>query len=518
VKLAELVAASEEVARVRSRTAKIERLATALSALAPEEIQPAVGFLSGEPRQGRIGVGGAILRRFYGSAAAAEASVTLVELDQAFTRIAHVSGKGSGGERERLLGELFRRLTADEQSFVARLLVGELRQGALEGILIDALARASGVGSSTLRRAVLFAGSLGEVALEALTRGEAGLARFSLVLFRPLRPMLADTAEDVAAALADTGPAALEYKLDGARVQVHRQGSDVRVYSRQGNDVTDSVPELVAAVFTLPVREVVLDGEAIALDARGRPLPFQVTMRRFGRRLNVNALRAELPLSSAYFDVLFSEGETLVDRENQERAKLLAEIAPPELRIPRRLVETADEARAFLAEALAKGHEGVLVKNLRAPYDAGRRGAGWLKLKPAHTLDLVVLAIEWGHGRRHGLLSNLHLGARDPERGGFVMLGKTFKGMTDEILAWQTEKFLALEVERRDHVVFVRPEVVVEIAFDGVQSSSQYPGGLALRFARVKRYRPDKSPAEADTIATVRAIFERSRGDGGAPE
>jgi DNA ligase-1 len=282
--------------------------------------------------------------------------------------------------------------------------------------------------------------------------------------------------------------------------------------------MTDSVPELVAAVLTLPVREVVLDGEAIALDAQRRALPFQVTMRRFGRRLHVNALSAELPLSSVYFDVLFSEGETLVDRENQERARLLAEIAPPDLRIPRRLVETADEASAFLDEALAEGHEGVLIKNLRAPYDAGRRGAGWLKLKPAHTLDLVVLAVEWGHGRRHGLLSNLHLGARDPERGGFVMLGKTFKGMTDEILAWQTEKFLALEVERLDHVVFVRPEVVVEIAFDGVQSSSQYPGGLALRFARVKRYRSDKSPAEADTIATVRAIFERSRGEARVPE
>jgi DNA ligase-1 len=360
-----------------------------------------------------------------------------------------------------------------------------------------------------VRRALLFAGGLGEVAVAALTGGEAALSRFSLSLFRPLRPMLADTAEDVVDALARTGPAALEYKLDGARVQVHRQGGDVRVYSRQGNDVTGSVPEIVDAVLELPARELVLDGEALALDQNGRPLPFQTTMRRFGRRLNVSG---ELPLTSAYFDILYAEGETLVDHENRERARILASAVPAELRVPRRLVETAEEASDFLAEALARGHEGALAKSLSARYDSGRRGSGWLKLKPAHALDLVVLAIEWGHGRRQGLLSNLHLGARDPVNGGFVMLGKTFKGMTDETLAWQTEKFRSLQVEQRGHVVFVRPEVVVEIAFDGVQASSQYPGGVALRFARVKRYRTDKPPAEADTIEAVRAIFARSHG------
>jgi DNA ligase 1 len=514
LKLQELVRASREVTETRSRTAKIERFARVVAELDPNEIEIAIGFLSGEPRQGRLGVGGATLSRLSGAAAAAESTATLADVDTTLERVATASGKGSSGERDRLLGDLFARLTADECEFVARLMVGELRQGALEGILVDAVARAAQITPARVRRAVLFAGSLGQVARVALTEGSGGLDRFSLALFRPLRPMLADTAEDVTDALARTGAAALEYKLDGARIQVHRSGSDVRVYSRQGNDVTNSVPEVVAAALSLPVREIVLDGEAIALDPRGRPLSFQTTMRRFGRRLNVDGLKEELPLSSFYFDALHIDGDTLVDLPNQDRAIALAERVPAGLRIPRSVVESEADARAFIELALGSGHEGVVVKSLTAPYDAGRRGAGWLKLKPAHTLDLVVLAVEWGHGRRQGWLSNLHLGARDAEKGGFVMLGKTFKGMTDELLAWQTQQFLDRKLEQRGHVVLVRPELVVEIAFDGVQRSSQYPGGLALRFARVKRYRPDKHAADADTIDTVRRIFERSAGSG----
>ncbi|HEY8946565.1 MAG TPA: ATP-dependent DNA ligase [Polyangiaceae bacterium] len=514
MKLEEVARASRDVAQSRARSAKIERLALVLRALAPEEVEAAVGFLSGEPRQGRLGIGGAALRRLWGKTAASEANATVMEVDEVLARVATASGKGSSGERDRLLAALFARLTADEQDFVGRLMLGELRQGALEGILVDALSKAARVPAAHVRRAVLFAGSFGQVALAAITEGEPGLARFSLSLFRPLRPMLADTAADVTDALARTGPSALEYKLDGARIQVHRAGGDVRVYSRQGNDVTSSVPDLVDSALALPVREIVLDGEAIALDSSGRPLAFQTTMRRFGRRLNVEALRAELPLSSFYFDVLHVDGETLVDRPNAERVAALMEHAPSELIVPRTVVETEPEARAFIERALSIGHEGVLVKSLTAPYDAGRRGASWLKLKPAHTLDLVVLAAEWGHGRRQGLLSNLHLGARDAEGGGFVMLGKTFKGLTDELLAWQTEQLLQRQTERRGHVVFVRPELVVEIAFDGVQRSSQYPGGMALRFARVKRYRADKTAAEADTIAAVREIFARSPREG----
>lgn len=509
MKLEEVVLASDEVSQVRSRTAKIERLARVLSLAAPEEVAATVGFLSGELRQGRIGVGGATLQRYWESEGGPEATVTIAEFDETLSRIASASGKGSARERERLLGALFARLTTPERSFVARLLVGELRQGALEGLLIDALARAANIPAGSVRRAVLFAGSLGDVALTAMTEGEAGLARYSLALFRPLRPMLADTAEDIEAALGRARPAAFEYKLDGARVQVHKSGGDVRVFSRQGNDVTLAVPELVEGALALPVREIVLDGEALALDAGGRPLPFQTTMSRFGRRLKVDESRKTLPLASAYFDVLHVDGETLVDKANSERALALAEHVPLEQRVTRVVLETEESARAFLTESLARGHEGVLVKSLTAPYDAGRRGSAWLKLKPAYTLDLVVLAVEWGHGRRQGLLSNLHLGARAPD-GGFVMLGKTFKGMTDELLAWQTERLRGLTVEQVGHVVYVRPELVVEIALDGVQKSSQYPGGLALRFARVKRYRPDKSPAEADTLDTVRALYERS--------
>jgi DNA ligase-1 len=352
----------------------------------------------------------------------------------------------------------------------------------------------------------MFAGELPRVAHAALTEGAPALARFSVELFRPVQPMLAGTADEPAAALERLGTAALEYKLDGARVQVHRAGGEVRVYTRRLNDVTAAVPELVERVRALPVSEIVLDGEALALRPDGRPQPFQVTMRRFGRKLDVAAMTRELPLAVYFFDCLYRDGEPLVDRPTGERVAALIDAVPTALVVPRRVTADPAEAQAFLDEALAAGHEGVMAKSLDAPYEAGRRGRAWLKLKPAHTLDLVVLAAEWGSGRRRGWLSNLHLGARDPGTGGFVMLGKTFKGLTDRTLAWQTERLQELEVARDGHTVHVRPELVVEIAFDGVQASPHYPAGLALRFARVKRYRPDKRADEADTIETVRRI------------
>ena len=401
---------------------------------------------------------------------------------------------------------LFARATEPEQAFLTRLLHGELRQGAQEGVMVEAVARAADVPAADVRRALMLAGELGAVAAAALTDGADGLARFGLEVLRPLKPMLAQSAETPEEALARVGPAVVEWKLDGARLQVHRLGGEVRAFTRNLADVTDRVPEVVQAVLALPVEAVVLDGEAIALRSDGRPAPFQVTMSRFGSSREVDRARNEVPLSPVFFDCLHVDGDDLLDRSLAERRAALVGFVPDGMRPA--AVETDDpgEAARFLDAALAHGHEGVMVKALAAPYEAGRRGAGWLKVKPVHTLDLVVLAAEWGHGRRQGWLSNLHLGARDPGTGGFVMLGKTFKGMTDTMLAWQTQRLLELETRREGHIVHVRPELVVEVAFDGVQASSRYPGGLALRFARVKGYRPDKAPAEADTIDAVRAI------------
>jgi ATP-dependent DNA ligase I len=353
-----------------------------------------------------------------------------------------------------------------------------------------------------VRRALMLRGNLGAVAAVALAEGSAGLAAIGLQVGRPVQPMLAAPGDDVEAALRRTGPAAIEYKLDGARLQVHRDGDDVRAFTRSLDDITARVPEVVQAVLALPARRLVLDGEAIALRPDGRPYPFQVTASRFGTR------RADrtMPLTPLFFDLLHVDGEDLIDRPGSERAAALAGLVPDRSLVPRTVVADAPGAQAFLDAALAAGHEGVLVKALDAPYAAGRRGAGWLKVKPRHTLDLVVLAAEWGHGRRRGWLSNLHLGARDPAGGGFVMLGKTFKGLTDAMLTWQTERLLTLEIARDDWTIHVRPELVVEIAFDGVQTSTRYPGGVALRFARVLRHRPDKSAAEADTLDAVLAV------------
>jgi len=506
VLLDDLVQTSRRIAATSGRLAKIDLLAHLVKRAPPTEIETAIAFLSGEVRQKSIGVGYATLHAARPAEAAANATLELAEVDAALERLAVTAGKGSAALKERLLGELFARATAAEQDFLFHLLTGELRQGALAGLVTEAVARAAGLPGEDVRRAAMLAGDLGVVARAVLTDGAAGLAAFHVQLFRPIQPMLAQSAEDVRDALDRLGHAALEYKLDGARIQVHRQGSDVRVFSRLLNDVTPAVPEIVETVRGLPLSEAILDGEAIALGPDGRPLPFQLTMRRFGRKLDVERLRAELPLACFFFDLLYAEGAALLDEPYSRRAAVLAEHVPGALRPAR--IETADreEAQAFFERALAAGHEGLVAKALDARYEAGARGAAWLKVKHATTLDLVVLAAEWGHGRRKGWLSNLHLGARDPERGGFVMLGKTFKGMTDEMLAWQTERLAALEIAREGHVVHVRPELVVEVAFNGLQVSPQYPGGLALRFARVVRYRQDKTPDQADTIDAVRAL------------
>jgi DNA ligase-1 len=509
MELHEFVLTSRRVAATSARRVKIELLASCLGRCPPAWVGAAVGVLMGMPRQGRIGIGYASLREARIVTAAAVPTLTLADLDATLARLVEVRGKGAAAERAHLLRELFARATADEQDFLVRLLLGELRQGALEGLMVEAVARAATLPVGDVQRAVMMAGDLGVVAKAALGEGQAGLDRFRVQLFRPIKPMLAQPADDVEDALAALGRAALEYKLDGARIQAHKAEGEVRVFSRRLNEVTGAVPEIVEAVRSLPVREAILDGEAIALRPDGRPQPFQITMRRFGRKLDVAAMREALPLDSFFFDALALDGVNLIDLTAEERLTALESAVPAALRIPRTVTDRLEEARAFLEHALAAGHEGVMAKALHGPYEAGARGRSWLKVKSATTLDLVVLAAEWGNGRRQGWLSNLHLGARDPAASGFVMLGKTFKGLTDQMLAWQTEQLLAREIARDRYTVYVRPELVVEIAFNDLQTSPHYPGGLALRFARVKSYRPDKRAEEADTIDTVRALYER---------
>src|SRR2546422_582917 len=493
---------------------KWEVLAALPKRAAPDDIATAIAFLSGSPRQGRVGVGYATLQAARAEPAADGPTLELAEVDRTLERLAQTTGKGSTQAKEQLLRQLFARATQEEQEFLFRLMIGELRQGALEGLVTEAVARATGLDSDLVRRAAMLAGDLGAVAHVALTEGAQGLARYRVELFRPLQPMLAQAADDVLDALTQLGEAAFEYKLDGARIQAHKRGDEVRVFSRQLNDVTVAVPEVVEAARQLTLREAILDGEAIALRPDGKPWPFQVTMRRFGRKLDVERLRAELPLASFFFDILYADGSPLLDEPYARRFAALAAAVPEAHRVPRLVTADPGDARAVYERAIAAGHEGLMAKALGARYDAGARGAAWLKVKPAQTLDLVVLAAEWGHGRRSGRLSNLHLGAREPDAGGFVMLGKTFKGMTDEMLEWQTTKLLELETSRDRYTVYVRPELVVEVAFNDVQASPQYPGGLTLRFARVKRYRPDKGPDLADTIATVRELHRRGGGRG----
>jgi DNA ligase-1 len=505
VLLADLAHTSENVASDSARSKKIGHLASMVGRLRPEEVRVAVSYLSGVLPQGSIGVGWAALREL--PAPATDATLELLEVDAAVERIAGIAGPGSRAARAAELESLFERATEPEQRFLVGLVLGELRQGALEGVMVDAVAKAAAVEPSDLRRAVMLAGDLGEVAEAAIAEGAPGLERFRLRLLQPVQPMLAQTASDVSAALERVGPAVVEWKLDGARVQVHRLGGEVRAYTRNLADITARVPEIVAAALDLPAEAVVLDGEAIALREDGRPHPFQVTMSRFGTRTS-DASGPRITLSAFFFDCLHLDGEDLLGLSTRDRREALSRFVPDELRVPGIETSDPDDAASFLADALDRGHEGVMVKALEAPYEAGRRGGSWLKVKVADTLDLVVLAAEWGHGRRQGRLSNLHLGARDPA-GTFVMLGKTFKGMTDEMLAWQTERLLELEERRDGHTVYVRPELVVEVAFDGVQASTRYPGGVALRFARLKGYRTDKRPDEADTIETVREIGSR---------
>ncbi|NNJ46584.1 MAG: ATP-dependent DNA ligase [Acidimicrobiia bacterium] len=505
--LYDVVEASTTIRATRSRLAKTASIAGLLSGSAPGEISLVIAYLSGELPQGKIGIGYSLAYDVDPDPAESP-TLTIEVVDEAFTALAGVAGPGSQAARRSRLTGLMASATGPEQAFIRALILGELRQGASTGIMEEAIARAADLPVGLVRKAAMVSSDLAAVGRRALADGAAGLSEFTLELFSPLQPMLAQSAADVPAAFEKTGPAAVEYKIDGARIQVHRAADTIRVYTRNLRDITEWIPEVVEAVAALEVDSTILDGEAIALDGAGRPRPFQVTMSRFGRQLEVDRIRHEVPLVGLFFDCLHLDGRDLIDEPASVRAAALAGVAGDGLLAPR--LEPADpaDAQAFFDRALADGHEGVVVKALDAPYEAGRRGSGWIKVKPVHTLDLVVLGVEWGSGRRQGWLSNLHLGARDPA-GGFVMLGKTFKGLTDELLAWQTERFLALETHREGHIVFVRPEQVVEIAFDGVQQSSKYPGGVALRFARVKGYRDDKTAGEVDTIDAVRAFLEK---------
>jgi DNA ligase-1 len=507
MRLARLVATSEAIAATRSRNTKARHLGELLTDIGPEELPLAVSYLGGELPQGRIGLGYAMV---YGVdiAPAPGPTLELLDVDAALERINGMSGPGSKAMRVEALEELLSAATEPEQDFLRRLILRELRQGALEGIMVDALAAATGIDADDVRRAAMVTGDLPAVATAAITGGADAIAGFHLRLFRALQPMLAQTTEDATTALDRFAPAVAEAKLDGARIQVHRDGDRVEAYTRNLRPVTEAVPEVVDLVKRFAADQVILDGEVIALRPDGRPYPFQVTMSRFGRSGDPDGGADRMPLRAFFFDVLHHDGDDLIDLPLRERIARLDTIAGPDHQPQRAAVATGGEVQAFFDHVLASGHEGIVVKDPASPYAAGRRGAAWLKLKPAHTLDLVVLAAEWGSGRRRGRLSNLHLGARDPATGEFVMLGKTFKGLTDSMLSWQTERFLELETHREGHVVYVRPEQVVEIAFDGVQRSSRYPGGMALRFARVKGYREDKSADEADTVDTVRRILE----------
>jgi len=512
MKLSEIVETSSRLSGTRSRLEKMSLLGEVLGGAPLDEVPLVVSCLSGRLPRGRMGIGYATLQDMRRIEGALEPSLELRDVDGIFEELERVGGAGSSAARLEILRGLYRRATEEEQDFLTRLLLEDLRQGSLEGVMLEAIAKAAAAPAEAVRRAFMLSGDLGLVARTSLEEGASGLMGFHLEVFRPIQPMLAQTAENVSEALSALGTAALEYKLDGARIQVHKVDEDVRVYSRQSNDVTQACPEIVERIREVSAGSLVLDGETIALDPGGRPHPFQTTMRRFGRKLDVAALRSALPLTSVYFDCLFLDGVDVTSRPANERFEILRRTLGEDLVVPRLVTPDAEEAQAFVQKALDAGHEGIMAKSLDAPYEAGSRGKAWLKIKTAETLDLVVLAAEWGSGRRRGWLSNLHLGARDPSTGDFVMLGKTFKGMTDEILAWQTARLQEIAIEKGEWVVRVRPELVVEIAFNDIQKSPHYPGGLALRFARLKAYRDDKTPGEADTIETVREIYRRRTG------
>ena len=503
---ADLVATSVAVAGTRARSSKVSSLAGLLRRLPPAEIGVVVGFLVGAPRQGRVGVGWALLRPTTELQPAPATSLTVADVDVAIDNLQGTTGAGSTAARKKIVNELFARATTEEADFLRRLLIGDLRQGALEGVMTDAIAKAAAVPIAVVRRAAMLAGDLCRVAADALDGGEPALAAIGLEVLRPVLPMLAATAPSVADALESNGPSSVEWKLDGARIQAHRQGHDVRLFTRNLNDVTERLPGVVEVVRHLPVERVILDGEvygaALREDGAG---PFQETMSRFSR--HEPDADGDAHLHVRFFDVLHVDGTDLIDEPLSQRLGALERAVAEPHRVPGIITSDASEARSFADEAVALGHEGVMVKSLTSMYEAGRRGSAWRKVKPVRTLDLVVLAAEWGHGRRRGWLSNLHLGARDPDGDGFLMVGKTFKGLTDALLTWQTEQLLARETKREGITVHVRPELVVEIALDGAQRSPRYAGGVALRFARVKRYREDKNPADADTIDAVRALL-----------
>ena len=496
--LADVVNASKAVTETSSRSAKVAILAELLRGLEAEEVPLAVGYLAGMPRQGRVGVGYSTV---YGidPPPAADPSLKIAELDRAIAEIQETTGSGSAAKRKQILGELLGRATEQEADFVRRLLTGELRQGALAGVMIDAIAKAAGVSGEIARRALMLSGDLTRTAEIAMSSGEEGLREVGFEIFRPILPMLASTAESVEEAMRSFDRSSVEWKLDGIRIQIHRRGDDVCIYTRNLNEITETLPGIVEAVRGLPITQAVFDGEALWMSEDG-PAAFQDT---------VSRIDSEAPpegIVTFLFDLLHVDGQDLLDTPLAERAERLEAIAP-QLRIPAVLTSDPDEGQRMLDQALRVGHEGAVVKDAASLYSAGRRGKAWRKVKPVRTYDLVVLAAEWGHGRREGWLSNLHLGARDPRTGEFVMVGKTFKGMTDELLAMQTNQLLERETSRRGITVFVRHELVVEIALDGVQASTRYPGGVALRFARVKRYRPDKDAEDADTIDDLRSLL-----------
>lgn len=503
--LARLAQVSQEVAATSARSKKIALLAELFREAEPDDVPIVIPYLAGRLPQGRLGVGWKVLSRPV--APAAEPTLTVRGVDHRLTALGQVAGAGSQAERTRLVGELLGAATEDEQRFLFGLISGEVRQGALDAVAIEGLALATHAPPADVRRAVMLAGSLQTVAEALLGEGPPALDRFRLTVGRPVLPMLAHSASSVAEAVEKLGVCAVEEKLDGIRVQIHRDGDAVRLYTRTLDDITDRLPELTAAALELRGDRFILDGEVIAFDEAGRPRSFQETAGRVGSRTDVTTAAEAVPVSPVFFDALSVDGRDLLDLPFAERHAELARLVPEPMRVRRALVSGPDEipaAEEFLARTLERGHEGVVVKSLDAPYSAGRRGASWLKVKPVHTLDLVVLAAEWGHGRRTGRLSNLHLGARTAD-GGFAMLGKTFKGMTDAMLTWQTERLQELAVESSGHVVTVRPELVVEIAYDGLQRSTRYPAGVTLRFARVVRYREDKRPEEADTVETLLA-------------
>jgi DNA ligase-1 len=496
--LADVVAASRSVSETSSRSGKVAILAELLRGLDASEVPAAVGFLAGTPRQGRVGVGYATLHGIEVPSATAP-TVTIAELDRTIAEVEGTTGGGSAATRNRILGDLLGRATEEETRFVKELLTGGLRQGALGGLMVDAIAKATDVPGVLARRALMLSGDLTRMAEIAITEGEEGLRAVGFEIFRPIFPMLASTAADVAEALAGFDRSSVEWKLDGIRIQVHRRGDEVRIYTRNLNEITETLPGIVAAVRELPAEQAVLDGEALWM-SDGGPAPFQET---------VSRIDSEAPpegIVTFLFDLLHVDGEDLLDAPLEERAARLDRLAPG-LRIPSVTTTDPEVAQRVLDDALAAGHEGVVVKDAASLYSAGRRGKAWRKVKPVLTYDLVVLGAEWGHGRRRGWLSNLHLAARDPGTGRFLMVGKCFKGLTDELLEWQTKELLARETGREGIAVLVRPELVVEIALDGVQSSTRYESGIALRFARVKRYRPDKRAGEADTIDALRALL-----------